>query len=71
MLLFEVQKNPENINQRVSKNSNGKTMLLSKCVICGGKRSRFIGKQQANGILSSLGVKTPLSVISLFGHILF
>ena len=28
----------ENINQRVSKTSNSKKMLLSKCVISGGKK---------------------------------
>ena len=44
-------------------------MLLSKYVTC--RRSRFIKKQEASGILSSLGFKTPLSKISLFGHILF
>ena len=46
-------------------------MLLSKCAICGSKKSRFIKKQEASGILSSLGLKTPLSKITLFGDILF
>ena len=34
------KKNTENINPVVSKTSNGRTMLLSKCAICGGKKSR-------------------------------
>ena len=38
-------------------------MILSKCAICGGKRSRFTKKQEANGILSNLGLKTPLNRI--------
>ena len=46
-------------------------MLLSKCAICGSKKSRFIKKQEASGILSSLGLKIPLSKIQLFGDILF
>ena len=46
-------------------------MLLSKYAICGSKESRFIKKQEASGILSSLGLKTPLSKISLLGDILF
>ena len=46
-------------------------MLLSKCVICGTKKSRFIKKQEASGILSSLCLKTPLSKTPLFGGILF
>ena len=46
-------------------------MLLSNCAICGSKKSRFIKKQEASGILSSLGLKTPLTKIPLLGDILF
>ena len=46
-------------------------MLLSKCAISGTKKYKFIKKQEASGILSSLGLKTPLSKIPLFGNILF
>ena len=48
-------------------------MLLSKCAICGSKKSRFIKKTRSkcSAILSSLGLKTPLSKIPLFGDILF
>ena len=45
-------------------------MLLSQCTICGTKISRFIKKQEANGLLSSLGIKTPLSKIPLVGPLL-
>ena len=38
------RKNTESINQIVPKTSNGKTMILSKCAICGSKKSRFIEK---------------------------
>ena len=34
------RKNTGNINPRISKTSNGKTMLLSKCAVCGAKKSR-------------------------------
>ena len=54
-------RNTKNINPRVSKTNNGKTMLLSKCAIQGNKKSRFIKKQEASRILSSLDFKTPLS----------
>ena len=37
-------------NTRVSYNSNGKTMILSKCVTCGCKKSRFIKNQEAKGL---------------------
>ena len=64
-------KNTENINSRVSKTSNGKTMLLSKCAICGSKKSRFIKNQEAKGLLSNLGIRTPLSKVPILGDILF
>ena len=41
------KKNTENINPRVLKTSNGKTMLLSKCAICRCKHSRFIKKTRS------------------------
>ena len=37
------------------------TMLLSNCSACSSKKSRFIKEQVASGLLSSLGIKTPLS----------
>ena len=65
------KKDTENINPRVSKTSNGKTMLLSKCAKCGTKKSRFIKNQKAKGLLSNLGIKTPLSKAPLLSDILF
>ena len=41
---LKCRKNAENINSVVSKTSNGKTMILSKCATCGAKKSRFIKK---------------------------
>ena len=46
-------------------------MILSICTICGSKKSRFIKKQEAKGILSTLGLKIPLSKVSILGDILF
>ena len=46
------RKNTENINPRISKTSNGKT-LLSKCAIYDSKKSRFIKNQEAKGLLSN------------------
>ena len=46
-------------------------MILSKCAICGSKKSRFIIKQEASGILRNLGLKTPLNEIPLLGDIFF
>ena len=41
------RKNIENIGPEVSSTSNGKAMILSKCAICGSKKSRFIKNQEA------------------------
>ena len=68
---LKYKKNTENINPRVSKTSNGRTMVLSKCAICGSKKSRFIKNQEAKGLLSNLGIKTPLSKVPILGDILF
>ena len=55
----------------IVKTSNGKTMILLKCAICGAKKSKFIKEHKAKGLLSNLGIKTPLSKIPLLGDILF
>ena len=66
-----MQKNTESINPKVSKITNSKTMILSKCAICGSKKSKSIKEQQAKGLLSNLSIRTPLNKIPLLGDILF
>ena len=46
-------------------------MILSKCAICGSKKSRFIKNQEAKGLLSKLGIKTLLSKVPILGDIFF
>ena len=46
-------------------------MVLSKCVVCGSKKSRFIKNQEAKGLFSNLGIKTRLSKVPILGDILF
>ena len=55
------KKNAESINPKISATSNVKTMILSKCAICGAKKSKFIKQkqQEAKGLLSNLGIKIP------------
>ena len=65
------KKDTENINPRVSNTSIGKTMLLSKCAKCGDKKSRFIKNQEGKGLLRTLGIRAPLSKVSLLGDIFF
>ena len=61
---LKCRKNTENINPRVSKTSNDRTMVLSKCAICGSKN------QETKELLSNLGIKTPLSKVPMMGDIL-
>ena len=68
---WKCRKDTENINPRVSNTNNGRTMILSKCAICGSKKSIFIKNQEEKGILSNLGIRTPLSKVPLLGDILF
>ena len=67
---LKCKKSAENTNPVVSKTSNGKTMILSKYALCGSKKSRFIKKQEAKGLFSNLGIRTPLSKISILGDAL-
>ena len=46
-------------------------MILSKCAICGSKKSKFIDTQEAKGLLRNLGIKTPISKTPVLGDILF
>ena len=65
------KKYTKNINPRVLGTSNGNAMILSKCATCGSKKSRFIKNQEAKGLLSNLGLKTPLSKVPILDDILF
>ena len=46
-------------------------MILSTCAICGSKKSRLIKNQIAKGLLSNLGIKTPLRKVPILGDIVF
>ena len=66
---LKCRKDTENINPWVSNTSNGRTMILSKCAVCEIKKSRFFNNQEAKGLLSNLGIRTPLSKVLLLGDI--
>ena len=68
---LKCKKNTESINPNVSKINNGRTMLLSNCAICNSKKSRFIKNQKTKGLLSNLGIRTPLSKVPILGDIVF
>ena len=64
------KKDTENKNSKVFKTKNGRIILKSTCSECNNKRSRFISKNKGSGLLSSLGIKTPLNKIPLL-NVLF
>ena len=68
---LKCKKHTKNIDLEVSSTNNGKLMILSKCTICNSKKSKFINKQQAKGLLSNLGIKTRLNKVPILGDILF
>ena len=64
------KKYTENTNPNIVRNRQNRLMIQPNCAICGSKKSRFIKEQKALGILSNLGIKTPLSKVPLL-NILF
>ena len=64
------KKDTKNINPKIVRTKNNRLMILSKCAISNNKKSRFIKEQEASGLLSNLGIQTPLSKIPLL-NVLF
>ena len=65
------KKNTKNKDAKMTKTKNNRLMLSSKCIICDNKKSKFMKKQEAKGLLSNLGIKAPLSKVPLLGYFLF
>ena len=68
---LKCRKDTENTNSKVSKTSNNRTIILSKCAICGSKKSKFIKNQEAKRLLSNLGIRTQLNKVPILGDIYF
>ena len=68
---LKYRKDIENIDPKVPGSSNGRLMILSKCAICGSKKSRFIKNQETKRLLSKLGIKTPLNKLPISSDTLF
>ena len=64
------RKYTKSINSKIVRNKHNRSMIQSNCTICGSKKSRFIIEHQVMGLLSNLGIKTPLSKVPLL-NILF
>ena len=64
------KKDTENIDRKIFKTKNNRLIMQSKCSVCKNKKSQFVKEQDAKGLLSNLGIKTPLSKIPLL-NVLF
>ena len=67
---FSCKKDTKNINPKTVRTKNNRLMMLSKCSVCSNKKSKFIKEQEARGLLSNLGIRTPLSHFPLL-NVLF
>ena len=62
--------NTDNIDSKIFRTKSNRLLMQSKCSNCKNKKSRFVKEQEAKGLLSNLGIKTPLSKIPLL-NVLF
>ena len=67
---LKCKKDTSNIDLKLVKTKNNRLLMQSKCSVCKTKKSRFVKKQDAKGLLSNLEIKTPLSKIPLL-NVLF
>ena len=67
---LKCKKNTKNLDSKIFKTKNNRLIMQSKCSVCKNKKSRFVKEQEAKGLLSNLGIKTPLSKIPLL-NVLF
>ena len=54
--------NIESKKPRISKNGNENIMHLSKCPMNNSKKTKIIKELEAIGLLSQLGIRTPLRI---------
>ena len=64
------KKHTKNINPKIVRTKNNRLMMLSECSVCNNNKPKFIKEQEARGLLSNLGIRTPLSRIPLL-NVLF
>ena len=48
------RKNTKNLNSKIFKTKNGRSIMQSKCAECGFKNLRFVKQQEAKHLLSNL-----------------
>ena len=64
------RKDTGNIDPKMVRTKNHRFIMHAKSPVCEIKKWRFVKEQEANSLLSNLGIKTPLSKIPLL-NVLF
>ena len=64
------RKDTKNIDQKMIRTKNNRLIMQSKWPVCGIKKLICVKEEEAKGLLSNLGIKTPLSKIPLL-NVLF
>ena len=67
---LKCKKDTDNIDPKMFRTKNNRLLMQSKCSVYETKMSRFVKEQDAKGLLSNLGIKTPLSKIPLLNILL-
>ena len=70
LIAWSVEKILKILTQKWLEKKSGRLLMQSKCTNCEIKKSRFVKEKEAKGLLSNLGIKTPLSKIPLL-NVLF
>ena len=68
---LECKKDTENLGSKMFRTKNNRLIMQSKCNDCKNKKSRFIKEQEAEGLLSNLGITMPFSKLPILSDILF
>ena len=56
---IKCKKDTDSIDPKMFRTKNNRLLMQSKCSVCKNKKSRFVKEQEAKGLLSNLGMKTP------------
>ena len=64
------RRDTETIDPKMVKEENNGLVMQSKCSVCVIKMSKYVKEQEAKGLLSNLGIKTPSSKVPLL-NVLF
>ena len=70
MNCLKCKKDIKNLDSKIFRTKNDRLLMKSKGTACKNKKSRFVKKREAEGLLSDVGINTPFSKIPLL-NVLF